>query len=256
MTDPLAFSRDPIFDDRTIISQRIGGYRFSVDALLLSWFVADRLPRGGGGNGIEFGAGSGVISILLKRRGLPGPILCVERQPGLFDLLKTNIAANDLAEELTPLRGDLREISLPREHFSPIFFNPPYHPATAGRTSPDDERAAARHELHGSLDDFLRVGAGSLRKRGHLFFIYPVERGPYACALLAAHGLRPVETCAVRQHEDSPPTLFLFHCVRGPIDAGKQRFTILSLKERNGEDTAVGVRIQRATACRNEKRTR
>jgi tRNA1Val (adenine37-N6)-methyltransferase len=49
------------------VFQAKDGYRFSVDALLLENFISDnRLEKG-----IEFGTGSGIISILLAKR-LPG----------------------------------------------------------------------------------------------------------------------------------------------------------------------------------------
>jgi tRNA1Val (adenine37-N6)-methyltransferase len=242
MTERL-YTLDTIYHPAIVIAQRRGGYRFSVDALLLAWFVRRHCGRRRIARSLELGAGSGVISILLKRQGLAGTIDCIERQEGLFSLLCVNIERNSLSEELLPRAGDLRSMPIERECYDIALFNPPYHPATTGRTSPDNERAAARHELFGTLDDFLRIGAAALKKRGHLFFIYPAARSAFAYASLAQNGLTPIETIAVREHALDDPSLFLIGCVRGAVSPGAQRFSLITMKQSDGTDTAVGAEI-------------
>ncbi len=245
MTERL-FSRDLIYDDRTIIKQRRGGYRFSVDALLLAWFVFGHTGRRRITRSLELGTGSGIVSILLKRRGLLGPIDCVERDAGLFSLLKENIETNAFSSELMPVCGDLRALRFPPEHYDIVFFNPPYHPPAAGRTSPDGEKAAARHELFGGLEDFLRAGCGALKKKGKLFFVHPAERAAYAYAAIAGNGLTTQETVAVREHGADDPALFLYSCVRGEAVKGLQRFGLITMKNDGGSDTAEGLEVLRA----------
>jgi tRNA1Val (adenine37-N6)-methyltransferase len=245
MTDRL-FSRDLIYDDRTVIKQRRSGYRFSVDALLLAWFVFRHTGSRRLAHSLELGAGSGVVSILLKRHGLSGQIDCVEREAGLFFLLKENIETNALSSELAPVCGDLRALRLSPEHYDIVFFNPPYHPPAAGRTSPDGEKAAARHELFGTMGDFLRVGNRALKKNGRLFFVHPAERAAYAYTAMAANGLTPLETVAVREHETDDPAIFLYSCVRGAVVTGKQRFGLLTMKNSDGTDTVEGKEVLHA----------
>jgi tRNA1Val (adenine37-N6)-methyltransferase len=242
MTDR-SVTHDAIYDSRTVITQGRGGYRFSVDALLLAWFVFRHCGHRRIGRSLELGSGSGVIPILLKRRGLPGNIDCIERQKGLFSLLCTNIERNGYSKEIMPLQGDLREFRFAPENYDIILFNPPYHPATAGRTGPDDERAAARHELNGSLDDFLRVGSAALKKRGRLFFVYSAARSAFAYAAIARNGLTPIETLAVREHDGDDPSLFLISCVRGAVVTGAQRFGVITMKQSDGIDTVIGAEI-------------
>lgn len=242
-----SYTHDSIYHPNIVITQRRDGYRFSVDALLLTWFVHRycgrhrRIARS-----LELGTGSGVISILLKHRGLSGIIDCIERQEELFSLLCTNIERNALTGKLLPLLGDLRRIPIEREGYDLVLFNPPYHPATVGRVNFDNERAAARHELFGTLDDFLRAGATALKKRGHLFFVYPAARSAFAYAALAQNGLSPIETIAVQEHDTDDPSLFLVCCVRGSVDTGTQRFSIITMKRPDDTDTAVGAEILHA----------
>lgn len=237
------FSLDPIYDDRTVIKQHRRGYRFSIDALLLAWFVFRHTAMRRIVRSLELGAGSGVISILLKRRGLAGHIDCVEREVSLFGLLRNNIHANGFDDEISSLPGDLRSLRLAPEGYECVFFNPPYHPPENGRTSPENEKAAARHEIHGSLDDFLRVGAAAIKKNGRLFFIHPAERAPYAFAVIASRGLVPFETIAVREHPGDDPSLFLYGCTRGPAEKGRQRFGIVTMRDQQGVFSAEGTSI-------------
>ncbi len=237
------FSLDPIYDDRTVIKQHRRGYRFSVDALLLAWFVFRHTATRRIVRSLELGAGSGVISILLKRRGLTGHIDCVEREGSLFGLLQNNLHTNGFADDISPLNEDLRSLRLPPERYECVFFNPPYHPPATGRTSPENEKAAARHEIHGSLDDFLRVGVAAIKKNGRLFFIHPAERAPYAFAVAAARGLTPFETIAVREHPSDDPSLFLYGCTRGPAEKGRQRFGIITMRDEQGVLSGEGTAI-------------
>ncbi|HOW52215.1 MAG TPA: methyltransferase [bacterium] len=237
------FSQDRIFDDRTVIKQGLRGYRFSVDALLLAWFVFRHMGKQKSFFSLELGAGSGVVSLLLKRHGLIGKIDCVERDAGLCSLLKENVEQNALSEQIFPLCGDLRFLRFSPEQYDIVFFNPPYHPPVAGRTSPDKEKATARHELFGSLDDFLQKGKFALKKKGRLFFIHPANRAVYAYAKIASHGLAPLETMAVREHETDDPSLFLYYCVSSDPIKTKQRFTLLTMKNNDGSDTPEGKTI-------------
>jgi len=39
--------------------------------------------------------------------------------------------------------------------FDVVVFNPPYRKLNSGKINPDPERAVARHEISGTIDDFL-----------------------------------------------------------------------------------------------------
>ena len=68
--------RDVVNDDLTLI-QRTAGLNFGTDALLLAAYV----QKCEGFRAIEFGGGSGIVSLLLATRKKVGTIECVEIQP-------------------------------------------------------------------------------------------------------------------------------------------------------------------------------
>lgn len=244
MTDP-TLSLDRIYDRDTVIAQRRDGYRFSVDALLLSWFAYEHAPAKVART-LELGAGSGIISILLKRRGLSGSIDAVERQKSLFSLLARNISYNHLEDTIFPLLNDIRVLCFPEARYDIVCFNPPYRAVDSGRAAPDKERAAARHEFFGSLTDFLRAGKQALKRKGRLFFVYPAERLPFACASAANQGLYPRQIALVSEHPSDPPSLALFCCVTGDIRRSKLAMSLIAMRERDGSESMIGTKVMHA----------
>jgi len=57
-----------------------------------------------------------------------------------------------------------------------VIFNPPYRKLNSGRINPHPEKAIARHEIIGSLKDFLKAAQYLLKPAGKVFTIYPAKR--------------------------------------------------------------------------------
>jgi tRNA1Val (adenine37-N6)-methyltransferase len=180
---------DRILDGRLRIIQRVRGYRFSVDALLLANFA--RLQ--GGDDLIELGTGSGIISIILAQRQELGRIWGVEIQQQLFSIAARNVVLNGLAGRVEIRRGDVRfpESICPPQSFSAVVFNPPYRRMHSGRINPDSEKAAARHEVFGTVEDFINTAAYALRPGGAMFAIYPSTRMTELIEKMRRHRIEP-----------------------------------------------------------------
>lgn len=187
--------------------QRAGGYRFNLDPVLLAHFAAGRGP-GPRAPTLELGTGCGIIALLLARRAGWTGLTALELQPGLAALARRNVRLNRAQRRVTVVEADLRDARtrLPAGTFGTVICNPPYHPAQAGRISPQEERAIARHELTATLEDVLAAAGHALCHRGKLFLIYPAARTAELLAGLAkrqlrATALRPVHTRADRPAE-------------------------------------------------------
>ena len=156
------------------IIQRRDGYRFSLDPVLLCAFA-----RIGAGESVaDLGTGSGVIPLLLARRTAAGSIVGVEIQEQAADRARRGAVLNGLAERITILHRDLRDLrsALAPESCDAVLSNPPFRPTGTGKVAPGDERAAARHELAGGLDDFLAAGHFLLKQGGRFYLIHLAER--------------------------------------------------------------------------------
>ena len=159
---------DQALGGRLRIIQKRGGYRFSIDALILAHFT--ELPEGS--DLIDLGTGSGIIALILAQRFRCGQILGIEIQKGL---------------------GDVRhpELLCDPQSFSAAVCNPPYRRLHSGRTNPDPERAVARHEIVGMLSDFLAAAAHALRPEGRLRVIYPASRAVQLLAGMRSCRIEP-----------------------------------------------------------------
>jgi tRNA1Val (adenine37-N6)-methyltransferase len=166
---------DVIGDGALEILQHRRGYRFGLDALLL----ASDLPElGESAHVVELGAAHGAVSLWIAHQHPSARVVAVERQPSLVDLLEANIERNDLAERVEAIEGDVRDFrELLEPHWADLVVcNPPYYRRGERRPSQKPQRAAAHHELHGTLDDFVDAARYALDQRGRLKIIIPPLR--------------------------------------------------------------------------------
>lgn len=152
------------------------GYRFSVDSLLIFNFVnLQRVERIA-----DLGAGSGIIGILLAKKYRGASVTLFEIQPLLADIARRNIDINSLANRITVINKDLREVSLilPSlgSSFDVVVSNPPFRKIKSGRINPVEEKAMARHEIAIDLPGLIDTSNFLLCPRGRIFLIYHPSR--------------------------------------------------------------------------------
>ncbi len=173
--DQRELTKDTIAEESLAIWQHADGYRFGLDAVLL----ATDLPEfDETGRIVELGAAQGVVALCIASRHPDAEVVAVERQDSLYELLERNVEENGLADRVEPRHADIREF---RDLFEPhsadlVVCNPPYFRAGERRTSDDAQRAAARHELEGTLTDFVRAAQYVLDQQGSLKLIVPPLR--------------------------------------------------------------------------------
>ncbi len=178
---------DSFLDGRLEVIQSRRGYRFSIDALLLSSFAGVRR----GDLVVDLGTGCGIIPLVLLCSRQAGRVVGLEIQDGLVGQARRNAGLNGLEKSMAVVRGDLRRPPLRNGIFDSAVSNPPYRMAKSGRINPDQERAIARHEIQACLDDVLRAAGLLLREKGRLAVIYPAERSGDLLIRMRGAGLEP-----------------------------------------------------------------
>lgn len=189
------------------------GYRFSIDALLLENFIsARRLEKG-----IELGAGSGIISILLARRLQGANITAVEIQKGLAERATRNISLNDLEGRIEILQKDIKDLKkiYPSNKFDFVFTNPPFRKTKTGRLSIYKERAVARHEIEITLPDLIKTASYLLKHSGKFFLIYHPFRLAELISLLQKAKLEPKRMKFVHSRTGEEAKMVLIEAVKG-----------------------------------------
>lgn len=223
-------------DGKITLIQKRDGFSYGTDAVLLAAF----LRKQSGKIAIEFGGGTGIISLLAEEYGKFGRIFSVEVQADYFDLMKRNFAAND--SSVIPILKDVR--SLESTDFGGeadvVFSNPPYMKTDAGKKSTDFGRNTARHEVEGGITDFCRA-ASKLLKHGGLFYcVYRPDRAMDLLDGMRRSNLEPKRMTMVYSYIDSRPCLMLVEGKKGGASGlfNTKPFVIFNSKTADNSDVS------------------
>jgi len=227
MTTPETLRRDDetldtFYHGRIRVLQKKKGYRFSVDAPLLADFVRTKADD----EALDLGTGSGIISLLLSVKPFRR-IVALEIQAGLADLARRNVELNGLGERIEVVRADLRTFE-PGRRFDLIFSNPPYIRKATGFLSRSAEKSAAKHEIHGGVEDILKKTAEWLEPQGRACFIYPEKRRVDFARAADRHGFRILRFRQVLPRASAPANLFLAELGFGVVEPNVMPPLILS----------------------------
>ncbi|NCB38218.1 MAG: methyltransferase domain-containing protein [Erysipelotrichia bacterium] len=155
--------------------QKIDGTAFAIDTLLLANFVKFNADMT---NAADLGSGSGILAFLLKYRNPALQITGFELQENFIDLAHRNLQLNKQFADVNFEQMDVREIPariLP-ESYDLVVSNPPYFQAGSGRLPARPGRAMARHELNGTVKDFVEAATYLLPYGGRFCLIIPSGR--------------------------------------------------------------------------------
>ena len=178
---------DEFMDGRLRIIQSKKGYRFSIDAILLSQFVTMK-PHD---VVVDLGTGCGIIPLILLLTRPTGHAYGLEIQAELVDQARRNAALNGFNDRLDVIQGDLKCPPLKPSSVDVVICNPPFRAKNSGRINPDTQKAIARHEIMASLNDILDAARMLLRDKGRLALIYPAMRLADILVRMRGYGMEP-----------------------------------------------------------------
>lgn len=192
------------------------GYRTSVDAMLLGWFASKQ--AGAARRIADFGAGSGLVAILLGRLAPNAELNLIERQASLAARAARNLKLNgvhgrvrlhDLAHGPVP---DLFDLDL-------VVSNPPYY-RRAGRNLPTHpERRDAHYESTAGVEAFSAAAAAALGPSGVLCMVYPADGAERLVRAFAGAGLGNMRMQPLHHRSTKKPAIrVLLAGRRGPLD--------------------------------------
>lgn len=165
---------DPFFDGKLQIIQKKKGYRFSIDTVLLGQFIKIRKNE----RVIDLGTGCGILPLLLSQNTKASSFVGVEIQSGLAECAEKNVFLNHLEDRVSILKQDFRELKtiFPPGSFDVVLSNPPYRKYQTGRVNPSMDKAIARHEIKGKLEDLVSMASYLLPPKGRCYLIFPALR--------------------------------------------------------------------------------
>lgn len=192
------------------LTQRSDMLSFGSDAVLISAFAASF----GKGRGADFGAGSGVISLLLAKKNHITGIEAVERNELLIPLIEKNILQNGI-DKVKPVLSDVREYGERGLDF--IVSNPPYLPKGSGIENLFSNNNDARRENNGTISDFVSSASKALKQGGQFFCIYRPERLCDLIFAMKSNKIEPKRIINVYHTVQRPPCLVMV----GGVKTGK-----------------------------------
>jgi len=204
---------ESLFGGRLKILQKKKGYRYTIDSVLLAHFVEPNK----GERILELGAGSGVISLLLAFRNPGVRVTGLELQSELAEMAGRSISINGLEDRVNMIPGDVRNAAelLEARSQDVVVFNPPYRKMGSGKLNPGREKALARHEIAGSVTDFLRAASYALEPGGRVCLIYPCSRMVEAIYRMRVEKMEPKRLRMVHSRPGSRGDFILVEGMKG-----------------------------------------
>lgn len=206
-------------DGRLKLIQSKNGYRFSIDAILVSEFVTIKK----GDTVVDLGAGCGIIPLVLLLTKPVGYAVGLEIQASLAYQCARNAIMNGFSNKMGVVIGDMRHPPLSATSADVVVCNPPYRKKDSGRINPDPRRAIAKHEIMASLEDVLHAARSILRPKGRFTIIYPAERIADLIIRLKKFGMEPKRIRIIYPNMTSEAKLAMVEAALG----GKKGLKIL-----------------------------
>lgn len=234
-----ALSSDALTADFRLL-QRKRGHRFSLDDLVTAWVATRACPDAQ--VALDLGCGVGSVLLMVAWRLPEARLFGIEAQAISAALCRRNIAENGVDHRVTLAEGDLRALCQ-REAYPPcdlVTGTPPYLPQGTALLSPDPQRAAARIELRGGVEDYLAAAARVLAPGGRAVvcadgrFPERVLRGARSAGLVALARLDVMPRAGVRD-----PLLAVWTCAREgeAVTETQLSHTRLFMRDAQGERT-------------------
>ncbi len=195
------------------VIQGAKGYRFSIDSILLANLVHP--PHKG--KVLDLGAGCGILGLILAKIHREITLTGVEIQPQLAARARRNVALNNLEDRIEILEGSYSHIEniLPEASFHYVITNPPYRKLGTGRINPLEEKAIARHEVHGGLEALMKAIHHALMPKGRLGIIFTATRAVDVIYLCRTHKIEPKYIRLIHPYPDHEAQSIFIEGVKG-----------------------------------------
>lgn len=190
--------------------QKKDGFRFSVDAVILSDFFSPTKK----GKILDIGCGNGIIPILLYSKGKGEDITGVEIQEENCELALKNVKLNNLEEYIKIENNDVKEY--PKGNtFDYIISNPPYMEVDGKKQNILSCKSIARHELTLNLYDLIRNAKRLLKPMGSITLVHRSYRFTDISRILEDCGFSLKRVRFVYYSKDRNSNLVLVEAFKG-----------------------------------------
>lgn len=195
------------------IIQKEKGFRFGVDAVLLSDFAKVKRKD----SVLDLCTGTGIIPILFAGKTESPSILGLEIQEEFAEMARRSIEMNQIEDRVKVITGDLCDEKLLKSipQVNVVTVNPPYKKMMSGIKNEKDTLTIARHEVALNLEDVIKAARICLKDNGRFYMIHRPERLADILTLMRKHRLEPKTIRMVYPNQTKPPTMVLVEGLKG-----------------------------------------
>lgn len=194
------------------ILQKTAGFRFGMDAVLLSDFVRAEAQA----TVADFGTGTGILPLLMWGRGKGQRFEAFEIQREMADMARRSVALNGLSARIRVHEASVEEAPslLAPGSVDVIVCNPPYGMPGATLHNPGLSKDLARHQDPRGLKPWFTAAYRLLRGRGRMALIYPAPMMLSLMNDLSRAALIPKRFRLIYPRVDKPANLVLVEAVK------------------------------------------
>lgn len=194
------------------ILQKTAGFRFGMDAVLLSDFVRAEAQA----TVADFGTGTGILPLLMWGRGKGQRFEAFEIQREMADMARRSVALNGLSARIRVHEASVEEAPslLDPGSVDVIVCNPPYGMPGATLHNPGLSKDLARHQDPRGLKPWFTAAYRLLRGRGRMALIYPAPMMLSLMNDLSRAALIPKRFRLIYPRVDKPANLVLVEAVK------------------------------------------
>lgn len=195
------------------IIQKVGGYGFTSDSVLLANFVKTKKTD----RCVEIGTGSGIISILVNYKEKPKHIFAFEIQKEASNLASKNVKLNNMQNCITVINDQIQNYKnyLQDGEIDVVFANPPYFKYDQTVCGECEEKAISRFDKYLPLTDFFESASRLLKFGGKMFFVNDSQRLNECFTVMAKFNLAPKRMYFVHPNQSKNSSVFLCEAVKG-----------------------------------------
>ncbi len=200
-------------NEKIRLIQKKQGLTFGTDAFLLAAFVKSASKT----HAVDLGSGTGILPLLLLAKGKIKSATAVEVQPAFAELIARNARLNGLADSITPLCVNVRDLR-PEDiggEVGLVISNPPYMKCTSGKRNESEEKYIARHEVCGNIADFCACAARLLKHGGKFVCVWRPDRLTDLLNAMHDNRLEPKRITFVHADAESEPCSVLIEATKG-----------------------------------------
>lgn len=198
-----------------MLIQKQSGFRFGVDAVLLSDFANVKKKH----RVLDLCTGTGIVPFLLYGKYSPKEVWGVEIQEDMVEMANRSSKLNNTDDIVRFKCADLKDKKLVSElgRFDVITVNPPYKLNNAGILNSNDKLAIARHEILCNLEDVIVSARRLLADNGRMFIVHRPERLADIFGLMRKYNIEPKRVKMIHPSAKKAPNIVL---VEGQRDGG------------------------------------